>query len=244
MPVKLFFRWTTGTCPYHQPLSQTGPSSPRSTARLNQNAKSYFSKPRRSAVCSPFNRAGGRSRSKARFITSAIRSAVMKVPNIALSFSRAPETQGTTFSSEMRGIPTGLSDLAARWKAAEALLELATGGKPRISLPYSPVINPFNHPDALRRFRVMNNVEELQRAPGFPCAKWTSPCIPAATARGTRPQWPGPGVRFGWHRQDDCRPASSRVPSPKASRVACAVGDLFANPGEGSAHPAEATAGQ
>jgi mRNA-degrading endonuclease RelE of RelBE toxin-antitoxin system len=58
-------------------------------------------------------------------------------------------------------------------EAAEALLELATGGKPRVSLPPSLVINPFEHPDALRRFRVMNNVEELQRALDFPWEKWT-----------------------------------------------------------------------
>ena len=58
-------------------------------------------------------------------------------------------------------------------EAAEALLELATGGKPRISVPPAPVINPFEHPDALRRFRVMNNVEELQRALEFPWEKWT-----------------------------------------------------------------------
>ena len=57
-------------------------------------------------------------------------------------------------------------------EAAEALLQLATGGKPRISLPSSPVINPFEHPDAQRRFRVMNNVEELQRALDFPWEKW------------------------------------------------------------------------
>lgn len=57
-------------------------------------------------------------------------------------------------------------------EAAEALLELATGGKPRINLPLSPVINPFEHPDAQRRFRVMSNVEELQRALDFPWEKW------------------------------------------------------------------------
>jgi mRNA-degrading endonuclease RelE of RelBE toxin-antitoxin system len=59
-------------------------------------------------------------------------------------------------------------------EAAEALLELATGGKPRVIHP-SPIVapNPFNHPDALRRFRVMRNVEELQRALDFPWEKWT-----------------------------------------------------------------------
>jgi len=58
-------------------------------------------------------------------------------------------------------------------EAAEALLELATGGKPRVAQPAVPVTNPFDHPDALRRFRVMTNVEELQRALDFPWEKWT-----------------------------------------------------------------------
>jgi len=58
-------------------------------------------------------------------------------------------------------------------EAAEALLELATGGKPRVTKPAVPVTNPFDHPDAQRRFRVMTNVEELQRALDFPWEKWT-----------------------------------------------------------------------
>ena len=57
-------------------------------------------------------------------------------------------------------------------EAAEALLELATGGKPREPQPVVAVANPFEHPDALRRFRVMTNVEELQRALDFPWEKW------------------------------------------------------------------------
>jgi superfamily I DNA/RNA helicase/mRNA-degrading endonuclease RelE of RelBE toxin-antitoxin system len=58
-------------------------------------------------------------------------------------------------------------------EAAEALLELATGGKPRVPLPAAVVATPFDHPDALRRFRVMANVEELQRALDYPWEKWT-----------------------------------------------------------------------
>jgi hypothetical protein len=77
-------------------------------------------------------------------------------------------------------------------EAAEALLEMATGGKPSIppraartdfiaamraaqSRPQPAVAtaNPFDHPDAQRRFRVMANVEELQRALDFPWEKWT-----------------------------------------------------------------------
>ena len=58
-------------------------------------------------------------------------------------------------------------------EAAEALLELATGGKPRVPEPVLADVSPFEHPDAQRRFRVMTNVEELQRALDFPWEKWT-----------------------------------------------------------------------
>lgn len=58
-------------------------------------------------------------------------------------------------------------------EAAEALLELATGGKPRIPQTVPPASNPFDHPDAQRRFRVMGNVEELERALKYPWEKWT-----------------------------------------------------------------------
>ena len=58
-------------------------------------------------------------------------------------------------------------------EAAEALLELATGGQPRVAKPATPVTNPFDHPDAQRRFRVMSNVDELQTALDFPWEKWT-----------------------------------------------------------------------
>jgi superfamily I DNA/RNA helicase len=58
-------------------------------------------------------------------------------------------------------------------EAGEALLELATGGKPRVPQPVPAGANPFAHPDALRRFRVMNDVEELERAFTYPWEKWT-----------------------------------------------------------------------
>jgi hypothetical protein len=58
-------------------------------------------------------------------------------------------------------------------EAAEALLELATGGRPRVPEPVLADVSPFEHPDAQRRFRVMTNVEELQRALDFPWEKWT-----------------------------------------------------------------------
>jgi len=58
-------------------------------------------------------------------------------------------------------------------EAAEALLELATGGKPQAAQPAATDADPFEHPDAQRRFRVMHNVEELQRALEYPWEKWT-----------------------------------------------------------------------
>jgi superfamily I DNA/RNA helicase/mRNA-degrading endonuclease RelE of RelBE toxin-antitoxin system len=57
-------------------------------------------------------------------------------------------------------------------EAAEALLELATGGKPRVSQPVVAAASPFDHPDAQRRFRVMTNVEELRQALDYPWEKW------------------------------------------------------------------------
>ncbi len=58
-------------------------------------------------------------------------------------------------------------------EAAEALLELAVGGTPQIASIPTPITDPFDHPDALRRFRVMENTEELSRALEFPWEKWT-----------------------------------------------------------------------
>ena len=57
-------------------------------------------------------------------------------------------------------------------EAAEALLDLATGVTPRIPQPVEADIDPFDHPDAQRRFRVMSNVEELERALDYPWEKW------------------------------------------------------------------------
>lgn len=58
-------------------------------------------------------------------------------------------------------------------EAAEALLELATGGTPQVISTAYAGADPFAHPDAQRRFRVMSNVEELERALEYPWEKWT-----------------------------------------------------------------------
>ena len=56
-------------------------------------------------------------------------------------------------------------------EAAETLFIVASGGTPRITPPITAA-NPFDHPDAQRRFRLMTNVEELERALEFPWEKW------------------------------------------------------------------------
>ena len=58
-------------------------------------------------------------------------------------------------------------------EAAEAILELAVGEKPQVTEPVEATVDPFDHPDAQRRFRVMTNVEELERALDYPWEKWT-----------------------------------------------------------------------
>lgn len=57
-------------------------------------------------------------------------------------------------------------------EAAEALLCLATGTLPQILQPAAAGADPFNHPDAERRFRTMHNIEELERALEYPWEKW------------------------------------------------------------------------
>jgi superfamily I DNA/RNA helicase/mRNA-degrading endonuclease RelE of RelBE toxin-antitoxin system len=58
-------------------------------------------------------------------------------------------------------------------EAAEALLELATGGQPKPVAIAPQTTSPFEHPDAQRRFRTLNDADELQRALDFPWDKWT-----------------------------------------------------------------------
>jgi mRNA-degrading endonuclease RelE of RelBE toxin-antitoxin system len=58
-------------------------------------------------------------------------------------------------------------------EAAEALLELATGGKPAPAIVSQDSLEPFRHPDARRRFRVIDNIEELERALDYPWERWS-----------------------------------------------------------------------
>lgn len=58
-------------------------------------------------------------------------------------------------------------------EAAEALLEIATGGKPAPAVTADQQADPFEHPDAQRRFRTLDNAEELALALEYPWEKWT-----------------------------------------------------------------------
>lgn len=58
-------------------------------------------------------------------------------------------------------------------EAAEALLELATGGTPQRPERIPAGGDPFAHPDAQRRFRVMEDMEALERALDSPWDQWT-----------------------------------------------------------------------
>jgi len=71
-------------------------------------------------------------------------------------------------------------------EAAEALLNLATGTIPTRPVPVAVGADPFEHPDALRRFRGIDNVEELQRAMEFPWEKWIVFLHPAQRETITR----------------------------------------------------------
>ena len=91
-------------------------------------------------------------------------------------------------------------------EAAEALLELATGGKPRVPQPVQVGGDPFDHPDARRRFRLMDKVEELAARSTIRGKSGRSSCTPSrgngssattAARRGfparqvrVRPSWP------------------------------------------------------
>ena len=96
---------------------------------------------------------------------------------LVLAPTRAPALKplfANTPDDELLGYGVPAEWLADVKQATEdTLLELATGGKPRVPAQPKATANPFDHPDAQRRFRVMTNLDELQRALDFPWEKWT-----------------------------------------------------------------------
>ncbi len=71
-------------------------------------------------------------------------------------------------------------------EAQEALLKLAVGEKPQPSEPVPAEVDPFAHPDAQRRFRVLTNAEELKQALDYPWDKWAVFLHPAQADLVTR----------------------------------------------------------
>ena len=67
-------------------------------------------------------------------------------------------------------------------EAGEALLQIAAGGTPQPALPVHSGADPFDHPDAMRRFRVMRDIEELAQALDFPWDRWSIFLHPAQRA--------------------------------------------------------------
>jgi UvrD-like helicase C-terminal domain/AAA domain len=78
-------------------------------------------------------------------------------------------------------------------EAAEALLDFATGGRlqDHVAVPALAGADPFTHPDALRRFRAVDGIEELKAALDAPFAQWAVFLHPAQRAPVTR-DWSGP----------------------------------------------------
>lgn len=57
-------------------------------------------------------------------------------------------------------------------EAAEALLQMAVGETPVPPTPLDKGTDPFDHPDAQRRFRAVGNIEELRAALDAPWERW------------------------------------------------------------------------
>jgi hypothetical protein len=78
-------------------------------------------------------------------------------------------------------------------EAAEALLDFATGGRlsDHVAAKAIAGADPFTHPDAQRRFRVVEGLEELKAALDAPFAQWAVFLHPAQRAPVTR-DWTGP----------------------------------------------------
>ncbi len=114
-----------------------------------------------------------------------------EAPPKRLPFAGLPDDQLLSYGVPVEWLPDihaadedAILDLASHLpsEAAEALLELATGGTPQALGPVPVGIDPFEHPDAQRRFRIMRDWEELERALDFPWEKWAVFLHPAQRA--------------------------------------------------------------
>ena len=118
-------------------------------------------------------------------------------------------------------------------EAAEALLQYVSSGVLHRPPPPVPGASPLAHPDTQRRFRVVENIEELRAALDYPWEKWAVFLHPAQRDIVDR-SFPGPArvAGLGRHRQDRGR-APSRDASPSAiARRPRPADDLLRSPGE------------
>lgn len=78
-------------------------------------------------------------------------------------------------------------------EAAEALLDYLTGGRleHHVAVKAAPGADPFQHPDAQRRFRMVEGLEELKAALDAPFAQWAVFLHPAQRGAVER-DWRGP----------------------------------------------------
>ena len=85
------------------------------------------------------------------------------------AFAVAPSRYSTGGLSQVPIPPPPETGSDTDW---EAPLGFSTGGLPQIPSHTPPETDPFEHPDARRRFRVIHDVEELERALDYPWEKW------------------------------------------------------------------------
>ncbi|HYF86176.1 3'-5' exonuclease [Azospirillum sp.] len=91
--------------------------------------------------------------------------------DLLLDFGVPQEWLDVVRSVDQEGL-IGLIDKLPE-EAMERLITLAAGEVPAATKePTETPSNPFQHPDAQRRFRVLNDQEELRRALEFPWEKW------------------------------------------------------------------------
>jgi hypothetical protein len=113
-------------------------------------------------------------------------------------------------------------------EAAEALLELATGTTPvPIALPVVPA-SPFEHPDALRRFRVITKRRRAGAGPQLPMGQMDRISASCAEAVGAA-QLCRPGARVGLrgYRKDDCGLAPGGLSRARKSGFPRAPDNVF-----------------
>lgn len=87
-----------------------------------------------------------------------------------LSYGVPPEWIADVRQADEDGLLALVNHLPG--EAAEALLEIAVGGKPQIAQVPAKPASPFDHPDAQRRFRLVGSLAELQQALDYPWERW------------------------------------------------------------------------